>query len=109
MSRITEARPHSERRERVTTIEIEVQGRWDALALSELLIPFHSFLVQHDHERWVVHARAPGCHGEPLPEALEAVEDWRAERGPRTAASCRIDGRPYQLRTESREQETSGS
>jgi hypothetical protein len=88
-----EAQPHSEQRERVTTIEIEVEGRWDALALSELLIPFHSFLVQHDQERWVVHARAPGCHGERLPDALKAVEEWRAERGPRTAALCRIDGR----------------
>ena len=70
----------SRARERVTTIEIEVQGRWDALALSELLIPFHSFLVQHDQERWVVHARAPGYPGEPLRDALEAIEEWRADR-----------------------------
>jgi hypothetical protein len=97
MSRITEAQQPSVQRERVTTIEIEVQGRWDALALSELLIPFHSFLVQLDHERWVVHARAPGCHGEPLPDALEVIGHWRSERGPR-AASCRVGGRPYQLR-----------
>jgi hypothetical protein len=97
MSRITEAHQPSDQRERVTTIEIEVQGRWDALALSELLIPFHSFLVQLDHERWVVHARAPGCHREPLPDALEVIGHWRSERGPR-AASCRVGGRPYQLR-----------
>jgi hypothetical protein len=80
--------------EPVTTIEIEVHGRWDALALSELLIPFHSFLVQHDQEHWVVHARAPGFHGEPLPDALEAIEEWRADRS--AHASCRVDGRPYQ-------------
>jgi hypothetical protein len=84
----------SRAREPVTTIEIEVHGRWDALALSELLIPFHSFLVQHDQERWVVHARAPGFHGEPLPDALEAIEEWRADRS--AHASCRVDGRPYQ-------------
>ena len=78
----------------VTTIEIEVQGRWDALGLSELLIPFHSFLVQHDQEHWVVHARAPGYHGEPLPDALEAIEDWNADRS--APASCRVDGRLYQ-------------
>jgi hypothetical protein len=97
MSRITEAQPPSKQRRSVTTIEleIEVQGRWDALALSELLIPFHPFLVQHDHDRWTVHARAPGCHGEPLPDALEAIDDWRADRHP--AASCRVGGRPYQL------------
>jgi hypothetical protein len=32
-------------------VEIDVDGRWDALALSELLVPFHSFLVQHTAER----------------------------------------------------------
>jgi hypothetical protein len=37
MSRITEAHQPSDQRERVTTIEIEVQGRWDALALSTSL------------------------------------------------------------------------
>jgi hypothetical protein len=79
--------------EPVTTIEIEVEDRWDALALSELLIPFHSFLVQHDHEHWVVHARAPGFHGEPLPDALEVIEDWRADRS--ALSSCRVDGHPY--------------
>lgn len=84
----------SRRREPVTTIEVAVDGRWDALALSELLIPFHSFLVQHDQEHWVVHARAPGFHGEALPDALETIEAWRADRGAR--ASCRVDGRLYQ-------------
>jgi hypothetical protein len=62
-------------------MEVDVCGRWDALALSELLVPFHSFLVQHATDRWVVHARTPGCHGETLLEALRAIEEWRAERG----------------------------
>jgi hypothetical protein len=75
-----------------TAVEIDVDGRWDALALSELLVPFHSFLVQHTPVRWVVHARAPGCHGEPLAEALRAIEAWQAER--RMEASVRIAGRP---------------
>lgn len=66
-----------------TAIEIEVEGRWDALALSELLIPFHSFLVQLDRERWIVHAHAPGGRGEALTTALEMIDDWRAEQGPR--------------------------
>ena len=75
MSRTTEARPHSDQHEPTTIeIEIEVKGRWDALALSELLIPFHSFLVQHGHERWVIHARAPGCRGESLSEALASID-----------------------------------
>jgi hypothetical protein len=81
---------------RETTIEIEVEGRWDALALSKGLIPFHSFLVQLDQEWWVVHARAPGCHGEPLSAALDAIDDSCAERHLR-AASCRVDGRPRPL------------
>jgi hypothetical protein len=74
-------------------VEVDVPGRWDALALSELLIPFHSFLVQHGHQRWVVHARSPGWHGEPLDDALAAIEEWRAERGLDWAV--RVDGRPH--------------
>ena len=72
-------------------IEIDVDGRWDALALSERLIPFHSFLVQRTAERWVVYARAPGCHGEPIADALRAIEEWEAER--RLDASVRVGGR----------------
>jgi hypothetical protein len=63
------------------TVEVEVDGRWDALALSEVLIPYHSFLVHHEGQRWVVHARAPGCHDESLDEALRTIEDWLVERG----------------------------
>lgn len=88
--------PRSDRHERITAIEIEVQGRWNALALSELLIPFHSFLVQHDHERWVVHAQAPGGRGESLSDALAVIEDWRGGRQPQ-AVRCRVGGRPYHL------------
>ena len=91
--------PHPAQNETAATIEIEIEievrGRWDALALSELLIPFHSFLVQHDQERWVVHARAPGCRGEPLSEALAAIDDWRGVGRQLRAASCRVGGRPY--------------
>ena len=65
----------------VAAVEVDVYGRWDALALSEQLVPFHSFLVQHAAGRWVVHARSPGAHGEPLSTALRAIEEWRAERG----------------------------
>jgi hypothetical protein len=75
-----------------SAVEIEVDGRWDALALSERLSAFRSFLVQHTTERWVVHARAPGCHGEPLADALRAIEEWQAER--RLDASVRVAGRP---------------
>lgn len=73
-------------------VEVVVHGRWDALALSELLIPYHSFLVQRTRQRWVVHARAPGRHGEPLADALRAIEEWRAER--RIEAPVRVAGRP---------------
>jgi hypothetical protein len=79
-----------------TAVEIDVDGRWDALALSELLVPFHSFLVQHTPERWVVHARAPGCHGEPLADVLRAIEEWQAER--RLDASVRVASRPVRRR-----------
>jgi hypothetical protein len=62
-------------------LEIDVRGRWDALALSELLVPFHSFLVQYTVDRWVVHARVPGCRGERLADALRVIGEWRVERG----------------------------
>jgi hypothetical protein len=71
-------------------VEIDVIDRWDALALSELLIPFHSFLVQRGPGRWVVHARSPGCHGEPLDAALAVIGEWRDERA--TEAAVRVDG-----------------
>jgi hypothetical protein len=73
-------------------IEIDL----DALALSEHLVPFQSFLVQHEAHRWVVHARTPGCHGEDLADALRAIDDWVAERG-LERVSCRVGGRADQL------------
>jgi hypothetical protein len=77
-------------------IEIDLDGRWEALALSEHLIPFHSFLVQYDAQHWVVHARTPGCHGEDLADALRTIDDWLAERG-LESASCRVGDRAHQL------------
>jgi hypothetical protein len=76
----------------LATVEIDLRGRWDALALSQRLIPYHSFLVQHERERWVVHAQTPGCHGERLEEALSAIEEWLVERQVE-GASVRVDGR----------------
>ena len=61
-------------------IEVDVGGHWDALRLMERLIRFHSFLVQHTTEHWVVHARAPGCHGESLADALGLIEEWQSPR-----------------------------
>jgi hypothetical protein len=72
-------------------VEVDVRSRWDALALSEALIPFHSFMVQHNADRWVVHARSPGSHGEPLDDALAAIAQWRHERS--IEAAVRVDGR----------------
>lgn len=81
---------------RSAVLEIDVEGRWDALALSEILVPYHSYLVQHHGGRWVVHARAPGGRGEPLETALRAVADWARTRAS-GISSCRVDGRPYEL------------
>jgi hypothetical protein len=61
-------------------VQVEVRGRWDALALCEMLVPFHSFLVELTSERWVVHARAPGWRGEPLIGVLRAIDEWQADR-----------------------------
>jgi hypothetical protein len=67
--------------------EIAVAGRWDAVALSDLLAPFHSFLVQYGPERWVICGRAPGSRGEPLGVALAEIARWRTERSPSAAVS----------------------
>jgi hypothetical protein len=80
----------------VVAIEIEFECRWDALALSQRLSSFHSFLVQHEAQRWIVHARAPGCRGEGVADALRAIDEWIAERG-LEGASCRVGGRPRRL------------
>jgi hypothetical protein len=79
-------------------LEIDVDGRWDALALAEHLVPFHSFLVQQARDQWVVHAQAPGRHGRPLAEALREIAAWRSGR--RVEASIRVDGRPRAVTAE---------
>jgi hypothetical protein len=71
-------------------VEIGVDERRDALRLMETLIPFHSFLVQHAGEEWIVHARVPGCHGESLEDLLVAIEDWGARNGVREF-TCVLD------------------
>jgi hypothetical protein len=67
-------------------IEIDVEGRWDALALWELLVRFDPSL--HTQEKWVVHARVPADDGDALASAMRAIDAWRAERG--IDASVRI-------------------
>jgi hypothetical protein len=76
------------------SIEIDVHGRWDAVALLQRLNPYRPYLIQFTPERWLVHAEAPGCHGEPLPSALAAIAESLAARRVEGAA-VRIDGRPY--------------
>ena len=73
-------------------VAVEVGGRWDALALSQRLVPFHSFLVQETPKRRVVHARVPGWHGETSADALLAIEEWRSVRS--LDARVRVGARP---------------
>jgi hypothetical protein len=75
-------------------IEIRVVGRWNARALLERLSPYRPFLIQHGTERWVVHAQAPGCHGESVEAAIAAIENCLDERGVEET-SIRVDGKPY--------------
>jgi hypothetical protein len=77
-----------------TTIEIDVEGRWDAIALMRRLDPYHSYLVQYAPEHWLVHAECPGSHGEPLPSALAAIDESLAARQ-LAGAAVRVGGRPY--------------
>ena len=77
-------------------VQVEIEGRWDALALCEHLVSFHSFLVQRQGQRWVVHARAPGRHGEDLTDALRAIDEWATERGV-DGIACRVGNRRHRL------------
>jgi hypothetical protein len=83
-----------ERRSMPATIEIDVHRRLDAIALLQRLNPYRPYLVQFAPEQWLVHAEAPGCHGERLPSALAAIDESLAARHVEDAA-VRIDGRPY--------------
>jgi len=84
----------AERGDAATAIEIEVDDRWDALALSEHLIPYRSFLMQLGDRRWVVHARTPGRRGESIDDALGAIDDWAAEREPGAVYRVRPEHAP---------------
>jgi len=65
-----------------TTLEIDVNGRWNAVELLRRLACYHSYLVQLDvaGARWLVRARTPGEHGEGIVAALAAIDDWQQER-----------------------------
>lgn len=76
------------------TIEIDVEGRWDAVALMQRLDPYRPYLIQFAPGRWLVHAQCPGCHGERLPSALAAIEDSLAARHIERA-DVRVDGRRH--------------
>jgi hypothetical protein len=76
------------------TIEIDVCERLDAVALMQRLNPYHPCLIKFAPERWLVHAEAPGCHGEGLPSALAAVDESLAARHLENA-TVRVNGRPY--------------
>jgi hypothetical protein len=84
---------------RPTRIEIDVHGRYDALELSQRLVPYHSHLVERGREHWRVHAQAPGWHGEKLPSALAVIEQCLRERGVDDAAVS-VDGEPYRRETQ---------
>lgn len=77
-----------------TRIEVGVVGRWNACAVLASLSSYRPFMIQHGPERWVVHAQAPGCHGENAASAVAAIETCLEERGI-TAPSIRIDRKQY--------------
>ena len=57
------------------TIEIDVEGHWNAVALMRRLDSHHSYLVQFAPEPRLVHAQCPGCRGERLDSAPAAIDD----------------------------------
>ena len=83
------------------TIEIDVESRWDAVALMQRLDAYHPYLIQFAPERWLVHAQCPGRHGERLPSALAAIEQSLAARHAERT-EVRVDGRPCARSTDER-------
>ena len=79
----------------LANVEVDIQGRWDAVALSERLVAYRSHLVEFAGERWRVYAATPGYHDEQLPDALSAIEDCLRERRVDDAV-VRIEWRPMQ-------------
>ena len=79
-----------------TTLEIDVQSRWDAVQLLERLAPFHAHLVQLDFPdgRWLVRAQTPGAHGESVTNAVDAIEAWHREREIPSVGVCLTGTRP---------------
>ena len=79
-----------------TTLEIDVQSRWDAVQLLERLAPYHPHLVQLDFPegRWLVRAQTPGTHGETVTTAVDAIEEWHRERGIASVGVCLTGIRP---------------
>jgi hypothetical protein len=98
---LTDARPAG--RAETVAVEIALEERRDAVRLMNILIPFQSYVVQYDRDRWVVHARAPGSRGQSLDALLAAIDDWGARAGvtdftcvvhDRTPASARAHPAP---------------
>ena len=79
-----------------TTLEIDVESRWDAVQLLERLAPFHAHLVQLDFPdgRWLVRAQTPGTHGETITTAVDAIEEWHRERDIPSVGVCLTGVRP---------------
>ena len=75
------------------TIEIDVESRWDAVALMERLAAYHPYLIQYAPQRWLVHLACPGYHDEQLPSALAAIHESLVARTVERA-EVRVNGRP---------------
>lgn len=74
-------------------VEVDIHGRWDAVALSESLVAYRSHLVEFTGERWRVYAATPGYHDEQLSDAVSAIEGCLRERCVEDAV-VRIEWRP---------------
>jgi len=80
----------------MTTIDIDVNDRWDAVQLLKRLAAFQPHLVQLEHPtgRWLVRAHTPGTHGESLVGAVDAIDEWSRERHIASVGVCLQGTRP---------------
>jgi len=64
-----------------TTIRIEAENRWDALALTRRLHCYRWHLLQPDEQRWQVCLRVENQTDLDMPdELLDVLQRWLAER-----------------------------
>jgi hypothetical protein len=71
---------------------VEVQNRWDAVALLRLLATYHPWTIQLGEDRWVVVGRAASDDAGVQAQGL--VDRWALDRDHQATATMGLDALP---------------